>query len=246
MLDNLAKSYTALDVDSWRARIGFADDLEKAMAKISAPETSDDEVKRLLGDWLAKNQPCLFGRIAAKKGLLVYCILREADLLASDELVRRKIQQARLEWHRQGWNGAASGFVLVGIFDKLALATPGPAVLEIAKRLGHLYLNCDMEPDQIYVDEVFLEIPNRPRSAWRWAAGVNYFSAQGDQSCEMQLHELREYVSRRGWEVFGEYVDTGFSGAASSRPRLDQLLRDARLRKLKACWSGSWTVGGGA
>jgi site-specific DNA recombinase len=54
-----------------------------------------------------------------------------------------------------------------------------------------------------------------------------------DQSCEMQLHELREYVSRRGWEVFGEYVDTGFSGAASSRPRLDQLLRDARLRRFE-------------
>jgi putative DNA-invertase from lambdoid prophage Rac len=55
-----------------------------------------------------------------------------------------------------------------------------------------------------------------------------------DQSCEMQLHELREYVAKRGWEVFQEYVDTGFSGAAASRPRLDQLLRDARLRKFEA------------
>src|ERR1700722_11186410 len=55
-----------------------------------------------------------------------------------------------------------------------------------------------------------------------------------DQSCEMQLHELRQYVARQGWEVFAEYVDTGFSGASSSRPRLDQLLRDARLRKFQA------------
>jgi putative DNA-invertase from lambdoid prophage Rac len=55
-----------------------------------------------------------------------------------------------------------------------------------------------------------------------------------DQSCEMQLHELREYVAKRGWEVFQEYVDTGFSGAAASRPRLDELLRDARLRKFEA------------
>jgi len=54
-----------------------------------------------------------------------------------------------------------------------------------------------------------------------------------DQSCEMQLHELRQYVAKRGWEVFQEYVDTGFSGAAASRPRLDQLLRDARLRKFE-------------
>ena len=64
-----------------------------------------------------------------------------------------------------------------------------------------------------------------------------------DQSCEMQLHELRQYVAKRGWEVFQEYVDTGFSGAAASRPRLDQLLRDARLRKFEGCWCGSWTAG---
>jgi putative DNA-invertase from lambdoid prophage Rac len=55
-----------------------------------------------------------------------------------------------------------------------------------------------------------------------------------DQSCEMQLHELRQYIAKRGWEVFAEYVDTGFSGAQASRPRLDQLLRDARLRKFEA------------
>jgi putative DNA-invertase from lambdoid prophage Rac len=55
-----------------------------------------------------------------------------------------------------------------------------------------------------------------------------------DQSCEMQLHELRQYVAKRGWEVFAEYVDTGFSGAQASRPRLDELLRDARLRKFEA------------
>src|SRR5277367_4622752 len=54
-----------------------------------------------------------------------------------------------------------------------------------------------------------------------------------DQSCEMQLHELRQYVAKRNWQVFAEYVDTGFSGAAASRPRLDQLLRDARLRKFE-------------
>jgi putative DNA-invertase from lambdoid prophage Rac len=54
-----------------------------------------------------------------------------------------------------------------------------------------------------------------------------------DQSCEMQLHELRQYVVKQGWQVFQEYVDTGFSGAAASRPRLDQLLRDARLQKFE-------------
>ena len=34
-------------------------------------------------------------------------------------------------------------------------------------------------------------------------------------------------------QVFAEYVDTGFSGPVASRPRLDQLLRDARLQKFE-------------
>jgi DNA invertase Pin-like site-specific DNA recombinase len=46
-----------------------------------------------------------------------------------------------------------------------------------------------------------------------------------DQSCAMQFHELRQYVSRQGWQVFAEYVDTGFSGAAASRPGRNRMRR---------------------
>jgi DNA invertase Pin-like site-specific DNA recombinase len=55
-----------------------------------------------------------------------------------------------------------------------------------------------------------------------------------DQTCEMQLRELREYAARRGWEIAGEYVDTGWSGAKASRPELDRLMRDARMRRFDA------------
>jgi len=52
-----------------------------------------------------------------------------------------------------------------------------------------------------------------------------------DQNCEMQLRELRDYISRREWTNAGEYVDTGFSGAKASRPALDRLMADAANRK---------------
>ena len=42
-----------------------------------------------------------------------------------------------------------------------------------------------------------------------------------DQSCAMQLHELRECIERHSWTAAGEYVDTGWSGAKASRPELD-------------------------
>ena len=47
----------------------------------------------------------------------------------------------------------------------------------------------------------------------------------------MQLRELRQYIGARGWESIGEYVDTGWSGAATARPELDRLMRDASMRR---------------
>jgi DNA invertase Pin-like site-specific DNA recombinase len=51
-----------------------------------------------------------------------------------------------------------------------------------------------------------------------------------DQNCALQLTELRQYVERNGWSAT-EYVDQGVSGAKRSRPALDRLMADARLRR---------------
>jgi DNA invertase Pin-like site-specific DNA recombinase len=52
-----------------------------------------------------------------------------------------------------------------------------------------------------------------------------------DQTCENQLIDLRRYCGARGWDAT-EYVDTGISGAKDRRPALDQLMADARRRKV--------------
>jgi DNA invertase Pin-like site-specific DNA recombinase len=52
------------------------------------------------------------------------------------------------------------------------------------------------------------------------------------QSPEMQLRELREYCERRGWQVAGEYVDVGISGAKDKRPQLDRMMADAHKRRI--------------
>jgi DNA invertase Pin-like site-specific DNA recombinase len=56
-------------------------------------------------------------------------------------------------------------------------------------------------------------------------------STLNGQHPEMQLVELREYSSRRGWEITSEYVDEGVSGSKESRPELNRLMADAHRRK---------------
>lgn len=54
------------------------------------------------------------------------------------------------------------------------------------------------------------------------------------QSPEMQVREIREYCERRGWQVGGQYVDAGVSGAKDSRPELNRLMADAHRRQFDA------------
>ena len=56
-------------------------------------------------------------------------------------------------------------------------------------------------------------------------------STVNGQNPEVQSRELREYCQRRGWEIAGEYVDTGVSGAKDSRPQLNRLMADAHRRR---------------
>src|SRR5258707_10009371 len=59
-----------------------------------------------------------------------------------------------------------------------------------------------------------------------------------DQSCELQLRDLRTYCAARGFDLVREYVDVGQSGAKDSRPELNKLMDDARKRQFDAviCW----------
>lgn len=56
-------------------------------------------------------------------------------------------------------------------------------------------------------------------------------STLNGQNPETQLIELREYASRRGWEIAGEYVDAGVSGSKDSRPSLNRLMAHAHQRR---------------
>jgi len=54
------------------------------------------------------------------------------------------------------------------------------------------------------------------------------------QDVGMQTRELRQFCEARGWQIAGEYVDEGVSGAKDSRPELNRLLADAHKRRFDA------------
>jgi DNA invertase Pin-like site-specific DNA recombinase len=54
------------------------------------------------------------------------------------------------------------------------------------------------------------------------------------QDVTVQTRELKEFVERRGWQLMGEYVDQGISGAKDRRPDLDKLMADARRHQFDA------------
>src|ERR1700745_687180 len=52
-----------------------------------------------------------------------------------------------------------------------------------------------------------------------------------DQSCDLQLRDLRAYCAARGFASVREFVDVGESGAKDSRPQLNELMAAARKRQ---------------
>ena len=64
----------------------------------------------------------------------------------------------------------------------------------------------------------------------------------GHQDPETQLLALRQVAERAGWQIAGEYVDHGISGAKGreKRPEFDRLLKDATRRQFDVVMA--WSV----
>jgi len=165
--------------DPWRAENPFSEDITNVHERMWV-EGPDSEIAAALGTWLAANQPCLFGRIAARLGQIHYCILTASDLAQPDSFILNKIQDARSQWTLNAYRGAASAFIIAAVARSLAYARPDHVILEIAKRLTSMYLLRDVATDEIYTDCIFLEKPGRGRTTWVWDVGANYFSSHGD------------------------------------------------------------------
>lgn len=71
-------------------------------------------------------------------------------------------------------------------------------------------------------------------------AGLYMRVSTADQHAETQLHDLHQLAAQRGFEIVREYTDTGYSGARTRRPALDEMMADARHGRLDVIvvWAG--------
>src|ERR1700730_3137855 len=225
MADHLNDLLAAMEPDPWRRDHAFSSEVGVATRDLLSAQ-SDEERSRTLSQWLQKYQPCLFGRLAAKRALLTYCFLTEADFANGDQFVRDKIQSARLDWTRAGYEGRNSGFVLLVVSERLASALPNATVAEFARRLCSLYLVREIQMDQVFHDEIFLEKPGSPRTTWKWLVGANYFSAHADGrwwndhripggagfSMNSVGHMVKSELLSRGLQALDEMIGEQVSG----------------------------------
>jgi hypothetical protein len=181
MSNSIASILKELPPDKWRQEVGFSEDVEAANDELFRDGVTNAAAAQALNEWIKSNQPCLFGRMAARSNQIAYCVLLESDLAAGDEHIRDKIQEARERWTAEAFEGTKSGFVILAVSKSAAFASPGPQLQRLAESLASLYLLRPVEPDVVCHDEVWLEIPGNRRRTFSWYAGVNVFAAQGDK-----------------------------------------------------------------
>lgn len=141
----------------------FGDDIARAHEVLLADGAASEEDRRAaLLRWVARDQPCLFGRLATQgaegpKGLGAdLCWITEEDIARGRDHVSGRIQEARRAWKDRAEQGVSSGFLIMFNSPRLAYARPGPELVEVCLELSNLYLveHAPIEPDVIYTEAV--------------------------------------------------------------------------------------------
>ena len=126
----LAELLARLTPDDRRSEIGFSPELESINEALWGDQTLEHR-EELLRNWLSKHQPCLFGRVAAKRDAITFCLITEADIREHDDKwVQDHIQRSRLRWYQRGFEGQSSSFIVAIISRSVANALPDEASLE--------------------------------------------------------------------------------------------------------------------
>ncbi len=166
--------------------MGFSESVQSVQKRIFSSDLTDEQMADPINAWLATDaQPCIFGRAAARKKTITYCVLSDDVLTKSDDAIIQKIRRDRLAYEGLSALGRSSAFVLLALSPRLAWARPDENLKRFAGRLLELWLGQDnVLADQSLSDKVWLDLEfargKRRSASLHWDVEVNFFGAQGD------------------------------------------------------------------
>lgn len=188
--ETLLELYDALREDRQRQEARpFSQDILEANRLLHHPFALDHEVAEALNEWCRKRQPCQFGRVAASRGHLHFCVLRERDLAGGDQGVASKIAGERMLWKRRAIldrKAPPHAFLLVFASPRVALAAPDVNLQRFAERLLALSgwgpeRRRSRSGNSVSSDFLYLRSPkSRDDMFYGFQFNLDFFAAAGD------------------------------------------------------------------
>jgi len=176
--------------DTLRRRRSFSEDIEAVHAILFNPNYDKRRKVRAYRKWLETppNQPCVFGRIAAKNKNVFICLIEEDEVLGmakGDADLRATIQDYRQVWKRHALDGLVSSFVILLVSERLVTREPDEQLKELCRRLMELYMEIHHIGDDTFHTQreyVFLrrESDGDRTRLLKFSTLPNIFCAQGD------------------------------------------------------------------
>ena len=169
--------------DSFRKRRPFSESVEAVHAILFNSRYNKPRKITAYRKWLETEQPCVFGRVAAKQKRVFICLIEEQEVLRmerGDEDLRDTIQDYRQVWKRHAFEGLSSSFVVLFTSRTLTTKEPADQLKEICRRLLELYMEVSPIPDDTVLGQREYVFLRRAGELLKFSTLPNIFCAQGD------------------------------------------------------------------
>ncbi|MFI8974914.1 hypothetical protein ACIGO9_18650 [Nocardia asteroides] len=158
-IDSLADALSALP--QFPPGTSFGPDIDAANAVLLSDAAVTVKQAAFL-EWVARHQPCVFGRIATKSGpaarglAMTLCWVDDSVLAAGPAVVAARIAAARRAWKQLAADGRSSAFLVVFNSARLAYARPSAELVRLCTVLASLYLteSAPIRTDVIYTEAI--------------------------------------------------------------------------------------------
>ena len=180
--------FARLSGDAWRVSHPFNTDLLQANALLHNDAATEEEMVECLNLWCTQRQPCQFGRAAAARGRVHFCLLSDRALSDwSDDEIATKISEEKRLWKQRAAfdpNRSAHSFVLVVASPRVAFATPDRHLRAFSERILELAgwgttLRATGQSNPVSSDFLYLRDPDGG-AFYGYRFNLDYFACAGD------------------------------------------------------------------